>query len=439
MNISFKEIKKYPFTYIENIIKYNDSESLYILLQYGPYLAMNYDISNYNKSLSYFENGIVKRLFDTAEIIKYFDSYNNTIASAKKFLISKSKSLPADQEMNTYTSPVKAVCENCISNIKSFQYTNKLMEGSMTNFSPIVSYMGIIKQPGLTESMSTNTSNKRNNLDTIIELLNKSDKEILTFIKETFYSELYTILLNCDKFIENDNYNEEYGIKEDSEKKLSYKLYSSLTSDIEFNIISVYFAIVYLYYSFERSDYSNIIDTLNSMNKSFDEGTSFNSAMEYMIKFDMRPINESLLDVDIIKNMEYENDKKIYKLMDMANIDSDEMQSKNYKLDKLLAYLYNSRKYKTDAYTNSLFLNDNDSVSGYSYIENAGEMILVCEIDDKTLCIPVIDLSDNHKMKLITMDKEDNINVTTNFKTKDADTDSKYAEKLIKLKERRTE
>ena len=45
-------------------------------------------------------------------------------------------------------------------------------------------------------------------------------------------------------------------------------------------------------------------------------------------------------------------------------------------------------------------------------------MILVCEIDSKTLCIPVIDLSDNYKMKLITIDKDENIVVSSDFKSK---------------------
>ena len=331
MLISFKEIKKYPYTYIENIISQKFENNLNpTLLQYGPYLAMRYDIEKYNEYISYVQNGIVKMLFDIADIIKFFNIPNRTVSDSKKFLINKLRSLPVNSEVSLYTSSVKLLCEKFIENLRSYQYENKLMESSMLNYSPIVPYSRIIKQPNLTESFSNHDSNNDNvNLNRVISILKKSNEEIEEFIKSVFISNTNELLINCDKFIKPDSYVKEYNIKDDiKEKKLSPDMITLLTSEDKFNLSIVYFSVVYVYFTYQRNDYSEIIDTLSSLDKVIRGGESFKTAMEVMSYFDLPSIEDSLLDIDIAENMEYENDKKISQLMNMADIEIEELQSK---------------------------------------------------------------------------------------------------------------
>jgi hypothetical protein len=422
LNISSDEIKKYPYVYMENIISSNNKEaSESLVCNYVPYLFTEYDTDNLNNSVSYDKEPLSKFIFDMSRIHKFFKS-NNTVSDSKKFILDILKNTPNDDNLKEYSIVIKNTCENILKNIKTYQYENKLLESALVNFSPIVPYSGTIKQPNLTESTITNKQNE--NIKPIVELLNKPDQDIKGFIKSTLINNIFDILTNSNKFIKNDNYDIQYNVKNnDTDNLLPSDIISLLLSNTKYDVSVIYFILSYIYYSFKREDYPNLINKLSVLDDTikniltFDNKVSVETAVEAFSIFSLPSINDSILDIDISENMEYENDRKISKLIDMADVDYDKMKVKNYNLDKLLAFFYNSRRYKTNSYTNSLFLNNNESISGYSYIETNEEPILVCEIDDKYLIIPVMDLSDNYKMKLISIDKNNNIEINTNFDT----------------------
>lgn len=428
LNISSDEIKKYPYAYIENIIsrKDNDIRTLEsVIYNYAPFLFSEYATENLNNSISYDKDPATKFIFDMSRIYKFFKSNNNTISDSKKFILDVLRNTPSNINQMEYSNSIKSACENILKNIRTYQYENKLLESALVNFSPIVPYSGTIKQPNMTESSTiTNTSNNEN-IEPIINILNKPDQEIKEFIKNTLINNIFDIFSGSANFIKNDNYDYQYNIKsKDNNSMLPSDIISLLLSNNRYNISVIYFILSYIYYSFKREEYPNVINRLSLLKDTikniltFDNKTSMKTALEGVMSFNLPSIDDSLLDIDVSENMEYENDRKLSKLMDMADLEYKNLESKNYKLDKLLGFFYNSRRYKTNSYTNSLFLNNNESVAGYSYIETNEEPILVCEVDDKYLIIPVMDLADNYKMKLISMDKDGNIEINTNFDTK---------------------
>ena len=430
MSIPSSEILKHPYTYIENIIfkKDIDTRTLEsVTYNYAPFLLAENNTESLSNSISYDKNSEVKFLFDISKLYKFFNNKEYQISDSKKFILDILRALPTNSEFNSYTSIIKNICNNSLSNIKNYQYENKLLESALVNFSPIVPYSGIIKQPNMSESTMSNLDIDRqnSNIDNILHILNKPNSEIKDFIKNTLINNPFDIISNSNKFIKNDNYNKEYNIKDDDnvpDNLLPSDIISLLLSNSKYDISTIYFIITYIYYSFKKEQYPDVISKLTLLKNTMSDictfkNTSVQTAMESMSNFNLPSISDSILDIDISNNMEYENDKKIEKLMDMTNLNYTDFKTKKYNLDKLLAYVYNSRRFETNPYTNSLFLNNNEIIEGYSYIQNGDSQILVCELDDRQLIIPVMDLSDNYKLKLITMDKDNIIQLTPDFKT----------------------
>lgn len=80
-----------------------------------------------------------------------------------------------------------------------------------------------------------------------------------------------------------------------------------------------------------------------------------------------------------------------------------------FDLDRLTSTIYNMRHIEISEYANRFFLGECSKIkiSNYNYI---GEM-LVCEINDKYLAVPYIDIADDYKIKIITMNRDGEIEI----------------------------
>ena len=85
-------------------------------------------------------------------------------------------------------------------------------------------------------------------------------------------------------------------------------------------------------------------------------------------------------------------------------------QTDIYDLDALLAELYTMRHIETNDYTNQFFLAEypNITINNYTYINNN---IMACEINDKYLAIPFVDIAADYNIKVLTIDKNHEIKV----------------------------
>ena len=83
-----------------------------------------------------------------------------------------------------------------------------------------------------------------------------------------------------------------------------------------------------------------------------------------------------------------------------------------YDLDALLAEFYTMRHVETNDYTSQFFLAEYPGikVNNYTYINDT---IMACEINDKYLAIPYVDIAADYKVKMITIDKLNEIKIWT--------------------------
>ena len=83
-------------------------------------------------------------------------------------------------------------------------------------------------------------------------------------------------------------------------------------------------------------------------------------------------------------------------------------QTDIYDLDALLAELYTMRHIETNDYTNQFFLAEypNITINNYTYINGN---IMACEINDKYLAIPFVDIAADYNIKVLTIDKNHEI------------------------------
>lgn len=81
-----------------------------------------------------------------------------------------------------------------------------------------------------------------------------------------------------------------------------------------------------------------------------------------------------------------------------------------YDLDALLAEFYTMRYTETNDYTNQFFLAEfpGIKVNSYNYIDDT---IMACEINEKYLAIPYVDIAADYKVRMITIDKSGEIKI----------------------------
>lgn len=85
-----------------------------------------------------------------------------------------------------------------------------------------------------------------------------------------------------------------------------------------------------------------------------------------------------------------------------------------YDLNALLAQFYSMRHIETNEYTNQFFISEfpGITINNYNYINNS---IMVCEINEKYLAIPYVDIACDYDVRVITIDKKNKIQIWDNI------------------------
>ena len=410
-DISYNDIINYPEIYLKKLIDENNSNLLY---QYGPYLIMNVNnIERYSKYVTFINKPELKTLIELANLYNRLNG-DHTVSDIKKYLTKKMIDV-SSMEYNHYTDYLKGVYKENLDKLKEIQYSDKLLESALINYAPIVTYSKIIKKPGMEDDISDINKTNTDMIKYINSVLSTPDK-VFEKITHLFNIDPFQLLINHDKTIP-------FNKSEDKICKYNHKLIELVrlgNKNIVKPWIVSYYILVYIYFNFPRECYDDIINTLLFPVTTNDtEIVSFSDAMEYMLKFDIPEESKSVLSSENEKNMQYEQDKEIEEIMEKAKKlkksgDKSRYQTNDdipeYKLEEILAFIYTNPRYTADTYSNSLFLNKN-LADGYSHIDIQGKTFLLYEYKNRYLCIPIVDMSDNNKLKVIRLDKSDNIEV----------------------------
>lgn len=132
----------------------------------------------------------------------------------------------------------------------------------------------------------------------------------------------------------------------------------------------------------------------------------FNKVFESMCKYKTGDIKDMLC-TEAWSALSEDSQEFTNKLLEHTPKDR---QTDIYDLDALLAELYTMRHIETNDYTNQFFLAEypNITINNYTYINNN---IMACEINDKYLAIPFVDIAADYNIKVLTIDKNHEIKV----------------------------
>lgn len=356
---------------------------------YGPYLVMNNDFNNYK--LTWGRNPILKMFLDVSTLIKLMKQ-STEIRDLKTFIINY-LSANSQYNENCWQAKVVTVLYQAIyENTKSFQYESKLLESALIDYAPIVQYNGMIKKPLMTSEASD-----------VVTTLNSSNSPNTSILDNLLKNNLFSIM--------------EYsidGVTPFNDSDFFALCTARDNTDDLYNTIS-YFICAYVINRYNKEEIPNVVSTINSINYAknniAEEGFDVNVLLSKLENLSLDNNIESICESEL-NTMEYENDKQVESIMNKAHVDDDETArlSKNYNIDILLNYIYTSRRYMHNAYTNAFFVNTNQVMQDYSYMK---DNILVAELEDHFLCTPVMDLADDYKVKLIRLDKDGIISITT--------------------------
>ena len=252
-NIEFKDITRYPITYITDLIHHPGPS--FLLFQYGPYLVMNNDMTKYRKDsdferyLSYNTNPVFRFMIDMATLVKIS---NQTPRAMKEKMMEVVNQLP--KEENKYSAIVMKTVRGMLKELHDYQYKNHVLESAMIDYCPIVPYSRTIVKPEMEHSI--NRSIKR---------------EITTDKIESFLRDhIIEILQNPKLFMSIDKDNAEYHL---TQYENNFKLPSTVLSLCEnkSNPVSIYFLMVYLKYCVEEEEYEKTVESLINLNNTYNK------------------------------------------------------------------------------------------------------------------------------------------------------------------------
>lgn len=98
----------------------------------------------------------------------------------------------------------------------------------------------------------------------------------------------------------------------------------------------------------------------------------------------------------------------------LKKVPKSDITDSTYDLDALLSEFYTMRHVETNDYTNQFFLAELSgiNINSYNYLNND---IMVCEINSKWLVIPYIDIACDYQMRIIGINKDNEITIWENF------------------------
>lgn len=367
---------------------------------YGPLLLSRGDG---NIKLCYLDNPYEKMIHDIKSLIQNLQNPKLTYGELKKYIRSEIAKLGFVE--NIYTCKMRTIYSNIIEELKNQQRESSLLEGALIATSPIVSYQ---------ESISPDKVDKETNtikasvslLDHIIE--NDNMKEVL---ENLLIDNVFNITMNAESYIFNNELSSDNIISSDVDLLVE----DSILNKDKVNYPLIYNFLAYLNYNHKPEDFKNIKDYLLDIVKNLGnfpyDGISDTKDLIFKLEnLSIKKDCDRLFSMENVNTLQFYHDKKMEEIYNNATNNGEESKNemdKKYNIDILLSYIYTNRQYKYDNYTNYIFTNKFNVVGDMSYITDTN--IMICEIDDKYLAAPVIDLADNYKLKLVKLDRDGNI------------------------------
>ncbi len=417
--ISFSVIRQNVGFYLDKILSNEMSEGF--IYNYMPYIIMHSEPSFYKK-VTFGSHPKIKYAIEVRELLELARRTDTAIRDIKSFIRDKISNLPinsSNPEVKRVSSALLNIYIDILENVSVSQYSYKLLESSMISLAPIVPYTGIIKPGGVVERAKVELPHNENIafiFHTLEDLITSNMRLSDDVLMDLFYINILTILKysNSDNIIDDSNYNDEYDAVNNCHHSIPYNVLRVLYNSNDENNALVYYFLAYLNYNnYDKAKYLTLYDAMVKMVNSIgkfphNKIEDIDNLVTQMEAFSLAPIEESVLALENVQKMEFEHDKKVDLLYNANNVDVKEAAPK-YNIDVLLSYLYTNTNYIHNDYTNSLFRNEFKLVDGFSYIGT--NKVLVCEIDDKYLASPVIDVADDHTLKIVRLDKMGNIEV----------------------------
>ena len=294
------EVLMYQSHYIDRLDNPDSDELMYILYNYGPCLLMHTDITKLR--VSYTANSIYMFLID-AVFVLFCGNGGISIREAKTRISNIMTNRP---NTNEYTPKIKELCDKALVDLRNYQYTSKLLESAILNFSPITEYQGVVVKPGMEthEPIKTDATQDPNLfINTMVSILRGTKEEMILRLNSILVSNLQSILSNNTDFVHIDNYDGQYkmvdketGIPSDVLYKLA-KVDRLNCSDIS---AMVYYILAHFIFGYD-------IDTIHVFSDKLEKlGLSVNGIMTGK-RVDVSAVMESLsvLTLPSIKNTMY--------------------------------------------------------------------------------------------------------------------------------------
>lgn len=393
------------------------------ILAYAPYCANHIMPDDPDKNI-YIE--ILNKMFQTHEYTIPFyyigflraNSQSSTAADCKGFLRSmcndldrivkwyKSNGLcnPSDKYyINNVSNTLTEYVKSFISGVRKFQLTNGATESAIANYSPLIPYQyNITREPKLQEyndnmnvlNEVSNILNKDSNIyenDVISKLAQiamENANEIIDNIESVFHG--WKCLMDIFTFIKY------------SSSSISYNtcLYLILTWCLN-NTYPVDSSM----FNTQLNDFETLVNHKIKPLKS-DE---FNGLIESMCGYCNGDIND-MLTTEAWTALSEESQKYVNAFL--KDLPKRDLTSDTYDLDALLSQFYTMRHVETNDHTNQFFLSDlqDIEINNYNFVN---DNILVCEINSTYLAIPYINIVNDYKIEVITIDKNHDIKTTS--------------------------
>lgn len=384
--------------FFNNPESYKDDASI---LVYAPYCAnqmMNMQNSNEDRTIfadllqKMFQNHpyaipfyyisflMQKSTWNNAETCK---SYLRDICADLDKIIPWYKEEGFDEEYLNQLKPLMTqYLIDYVNNIRYIQKETGANESVMGNYAPIVPYgIGLKKQDleaseYLDQNMIADTMNNKSKLSTTqIAILG---------------------IKNCRAIIDNINIMINW--------KCCFDMFSSLSRCRWNNDTFRYLANIYLYTLDEDIDlvkqYSDYcVFTCHQLNPL--KPDEFAKVFESMMTYNVGNIDDMMTTEAWTALQDISQEYSDTFLKGVIN----KMPEDTYDLDALLAQFYTMRHIETNDYTNQYFLSNfpGIKVNSYNYINNN---IMICEINEKYLAIPYVDIAADYNVHMITINKD---------------------------------
>ena len=447
VDITFDQIKENPNYYLNELLQ--GTPDPYLLYQFGPYLITHTDCTNKRLKISYDSESpeicVIRMMMDINALSLIFHG-NKRYDEASQNIVSILRDLPTrQQQLQLYGTPLKCIESvrsygaKCIDRLHDAYITNKwnttdvistdkIFESVLTTYSPIVPYTQTLKKADITdtncifaskdqsseyvESLSKNVAIKLLSTIEYYDTHQRDDQMWYEYEELTEYLCKYTpiILNSSDLVINTENHIITAQDTYFPPNQIGKWIEDDILSGDKNDIAKEYFLVSYCFFQFNHDFYIGMAKLLEnnyySYKDSIENMTKNNTPvvealMSFWEGFALPALEETLLDDDTTKNMEFENQIKMEKILHMADAvnDSDEV-SKRPNMDKLLSYMAVNQRYKANEYNNSVFINSNPTFQNISYYNE----LLIAEVDTSRTCTPVIDVVDGYAPKIILID-----------------------------------